>query len=105
MKIMSDDEMEQNLKWLQGHIASKQNKIKQRCREQKSIYIKIDFCPFFFLFKMNLNKYFLFVYFVCPQGPGWEYETPLPEWAKVDWIDYDTEQMALINHFTRTSIT
>ncbi|XP_031617525.1 RNA pseudouridylate synthase domain-containing protein 2-like isoform X1 [Contarinia nasturtii] len=25
------------------------------------------------------------------QGPGWEYETPLPEWAKVDWVDYESE--------------
>ncbi|XP_055295687.1 pseudouridylate synthase RPUSD2-like isoform X2 [Sitodiplosis mosellana] len=25
------------------------------------------------------------------QGPGWEYETPLPEWAKVAWVDYESE--------------
>lgn len=21
------------------------------------------------------------------QGPGWDYETELPEWAKFDWVD------------------
>lgn len=21
------------------------------------------------------------------QGPGWEFETELPEWAKVDWVE------------------
>lgn len=25
------------------------------------------------------------------QGPGWEYETELPDWAKIDWVDYDCE--------------
>lgn len=32
----------------------------------------------------NLDNFF-------SQGPGWEYETPLPEWAKVDWMEYETE--------------
>ncbi|ETN62824.1 hypothetical protein AND_005477 [Anopheles darlingi] len=25
------------------------------------------------------------------KGPGWEYETELPEWARVDWRDTDFE--------------
>lgn len=27
--------------------------------------------------------------FFCLQGPGWEFETELPEWAKVDWVEPD----------------
>lgn len=23
----------------------------------------------------------------APQGPGWEYETELPDWASIDWIE------------------
>ncbi|XP_066143649.1 pseudouridylate synthase RPUSD2-like isoform X1 [Euwallacea fornicatus] len=26
------------------------------------------------------------------RGPGWEYETELPEWAKVDWVDPDISE-------------
>lgn len=25
------------------------------------------------------------------QGPGWEYETELPEWSKVEWVECDIE--------------
>lgn len=23
----------------------------------------------------------------CSQGPGWEYETMLPNWGSADWIE------------------
>ncbi|XP_019867757.2 pseudouridylate synthase RPUSD2 isoform X2 [Aethina tumida] len=26
------------------------------------------------------------------RGPGWEFETELPEWARVDWVDVDTTE-------------
>ncbi|KRT79082.1 hypothetical protein AMK59_8807 [Oryctes borbonicus] len=26
------------------------------------------------------------------KGPGWEYETELPEWARVDWVDPDISE-------------
>lgn len=25
----------------------------------------------------------------CLQGPGWEYETELPDWADVNWVDLE----------------
>lgn len=30
-----------------------------------------------------------FVFFFLLQGPGWEYETELPDWADVDWVDLE----------------
>lgn len=39
------------------------------------------------------NSHIFPVFFFFPrfQGPGWEYETELPEWARVDWHDGDFE--------------
>lgn len=35
----------------------------------------------------------IFVLFcVCFKGPGWDYQTELPDWARVDWIDVDSNE-------------
>lgn len=41
------------------------------------------------LYKFSLNETLVEFDYVVFQGPGWDYETELPEWAKVDWIDSD----------------
>lgn len=45
-----------------------------------------------FNWKLIISHLISFVVFSYHfQGPGWEYETPLPEWSKVDWIDFESE--------------
>lgn len=29
----------------------------------------------------------IMIVFVCSQGPGWSYETDLPVWANVEWME------------------
>lgn len=41
---------------------------------------------------LTKNVYIIIIYLLyCFQGPGWEYETELPDWARVDWTDVDQE--------------
>lgn len=44
------------------------------------LYITTMSCLYKYIFLFNLFK-----------GPGWEYETDLPDWASIDWIDEDCE--------------
>jgi hypothetical protein len=40
-------------------------------------------------FNIGMARSLLMLFWTLLQGPGWSYETELPDWARVDWTEQD----------------